>query len=151
MQHPHRPNKLALGILLVASYIIMQPSLAQNDFDSADTDIEELVIWGRSLLLLGTANSASQGVVGYDDFSTRPLARVAELVEVIPGMIAAVLGKAKVAAVGFDHEPEISILTRSIGAPTPMPRAIWIRTSRFSETAHDSGDFSRGLKLNENL
>jgi outer membrane receptor protein involved in Fe transport len=88
MQHPHRPNKLALGILLVASYIIMQPSLAQNDFDSADTDIEELVIWGRSLLLLGTANSASQGVVGYDDFSTRPLARVAELVEVIPGMIA---------------------------------------------------------------
>jgi outer membrane receptor protein involved in Fe transport len=53
-----------------------------------DTDIEEIVIWGRSLQQLGTADSASQGVVGYDDFSTRPMARVAELVEVVPGMIA---------------------------------------------------------------
>ncbi len=91
MQNPYRPHKLALGILLGASCIAMQPSLAQNDSnsaESADTNIEELVIWGRSQLLLGIANSASQGVVGYDDFSTRPLARVAELVEVIPGMIA---------------------------------------------------------------
>ena len=50
--------------------------------------IEELVAWGRSLQLLGSADSASQGVVGYADFSTRPLARVGELVEVVPGMIA---------------------------------------------------------------
>jgi len=50
--------------------------------------IEELVVWGRSLQLLGSADSASQGVVGYADFSTRPLARVGELVEVVPGMIA---------------------------------------------------------------
>ena len=57
---------------------------AQQD----EPEIEEIHVWGRSLQLLGTADSASQGVVGYDDFSTRPLARVAELVEVIPGMIA---------------------------------------------------------------
>ena len=57
---------------------------AQQD----EPEIEEIHIWGRSLQLLGSADSASQGVVGYDDFSTRPLARVAELVEVIPGMIA---------------------------------------------------------------
>ena len=54
-----------------------------------ETAIEEVVIWGRSLQQLGTADSASQGVVGYNDFSTRPIARVAELVEVVPGMIAA--------------------------------------------------------------
>jgi|TARA_B100002003_G_scaffold251997_1_gene300000 outer membrane receptor protein involved in Fe transport len=53
-----------------------------------ETAIEEVVIWGRSLQQLGTADSASQGVVGYNDFSTRPIARVAELVEVVPGMIA---------------------------------------------------------------
>ena len=58
--------------------------VAQQD----EPEIEEIHVWGRSLQLLGSADSASQGVVGYDDFSTRPLARVAELVEVIPGMIA---------------------------------------------------------------
>ena len=57
---------------------------AQQD----EPEIEEIHVWGRSLQLLGITDSASQGVVGYDDFSTRPLARVAELVEVIPGMIA---------------------------------------------------------------
>jgi len=56
---------------------------------SQDTEqVEEIVVWGRSLQLLGNSNSASQGVVGYSDFSTRPLSRVAELVEVVPGMIA---------------------------------------------------------------
>ena len=35
-----------------------------------------------------TAQSASEGVVGYADLSTRPISRAAELVEVIPGMIA---------------------------------------------------------------
>ncbi len=50
--------------------------------------VEELVVWGRSVQLLGTADSASQGVVGYADFSTRPMARVGEIVEVVPGMIA---------------------------------------------------------------
>lgn len=53
-----------------------------------DDQIEEVVVWGRSTALLGRADSASQGVVGYKDFSTRPIARVGELVEVIPGMIA---------------------------------------------------------------
>ena len=55
---------------------------------SQDEVLEELVVWGRSLQLLGKADSASQGVAGYADFSTRPLARVGELVEVVPGMIA---------------------------------------------------------------
>lgn len=50
--------------------------------------VEEVVVWGRSLELIGSANAASQGVVGYEDFSTRPLSRVGELVEVVPGMIA---------------------------------------------------------------
>lgn len=52
------------------------------------TVVTEVLVWGRSQQLLGTADSASQGVAGYADFSTRPLARVGELVEVVPGMIA---------------------------------------------------------------
>ena len=56
--------------------------------DQDQEEIEEILVWGRSLQQLGTADSASQGTVGYGDFSTRPMARVAELVEVVPGMIA---------------------------------------------------------------
>lgn len=73
----------------IAFVSIFAGSLFSETAFSQDNDtIEELVIWGRSLQLLGTADSASQGVVGYADFSTRPMARVGELVEVVPGMIA---------------------------------------------------------------
>ena len=76
-------NAIALGVALAASMHSMVVS-AQSSSDV----IEEVVVWGRSLQLLGSADSSSQGVVGYADFSTRPLARVGELVEVVPGMIA---------------------------------------------------------------
>lgn len=50
--------------------------------------IEEVFVWGRGLELLGKADSGSHGIVGNADFSTRPLMRAGELVEVVPGMIA---------------------------------------------------------------
>jgi len=74
------PFKIAISVLLISS----SPSALTQD----NSIIEEILIWGRATQLIGTADSASQGVVGYDDFSARPLSRVAELVEVIPGMIA---------------------------------------------------------------
>lgn len=77
----------AITIATAMSMLAVSPALAQNQ-NEAELEIEEVVVWGRSLQLLGTANSASQGVVGYSDFSTRPMSRVAELVEVVPGMIA---------------------------------------------------------------
>jgi len=61
---------------------------SQLTYSQESEQVEEVIVWGRSLQLLGNANSASKGVVGYSDFSTRPLSRVAELVEVVPGMIA---------------------------------------------------------------
>jgi len=51
-------------------------------------DTETIVVYGRSLALIGEAGAASEGVVGYADFEDRPLLRVGELVEVIPGVIA---------------------------------------------------------------
>ena len=50
--------------------------------------IEEVTVWGRSTDMHGNAYSASEGLVEYSDLSTRPLMRVGELTEVIPGMIA---------------------------------------------------------------
>ena len=50
--------------------------------------MEEIVVYGRSLAQKGSSKSASEGLVGYSDFSTRPIERVGEFVEVVPGMVA---------------------------------------------------------------
>lgn len=86
MKYPHptaiirKFTGVSLLLVLVAGSIHAAPQIEPLP--------EQVTVWGRSLQLLGNADSASQGVVGYGDFSTRPLARVGELVEVVPGMIA---------------------------------------------------------------
>ncbi|MFC7293054.1 TonB-dependent receptor [Hirschia litorea] len=50
--------------------------------------LDTIKVYGRGLNLNGTAIAASEGVVGYKDFEDRPLSRVGELIEVIPGVIA---------------------------------------------------------------
>jgi outer membrane receptor protein involved in Fe transport len=51
--------------------------------------LQEVVIFARGENLIGKAEAASEGAVGGADLSVRPLLRVAELLEVVPGMIAA--------------------------------------------------------------
>ena len=80
------PASLVKSLLCTALPVVAP--LVQAQSSAQGTQVEEVVIWGRSLQQLGTAGAASQGVAGYDDFSTRPFARVGELVEVVPGMIA---------------------------------------------------------------
>jgi hypothetical protein len=50
---------------------------------------EEVYVFGRATELIGTAQAASEGIVAEADFETHPLLRPGELVEVIPGMVAA--------------------------------------------------------------
>lgn len=76
---------IQLPIIYTALACCLGSQLAQSQ---ESEEVEEVIVWGRSLQLLGISSSASQGIVGYSDFSTRPLSRVAELVEVVPGMIA---------------------------------------------------------------
>jgi outer membrane receptor protein involved in Fe transport len=54
-----------------------------------DQSIEEIVVFGRAQTLLGTADAASEGTIGGADLLVRPLLRVAELLESVPGLIAA--------------------------------------------------------------
>jgi hypothetical protein len=64
---------------------------AQNPTERSEdgqAETDTVLIWGRASDLTGEAQSASEGVVGYADFETRPLLRPGELVEVIPGMLA---------------------------------------------------------------
>ncbi|MBT4257227.1 MAG: TonB-dependent receptor plug domain-containing protein, partial [Gammaproteobacteria bacterium] len=81
-------NRKSLTTLLGVSLSGFAVLFSGASIAQADDRVEEVQVWGRSLQLLGTADSASKGVVGYSDFSTRPMSRVAELVELIPGMIA---------------------------------------------------------------
>ena len=88
-----RKGLYALTLLSFAFSMGAGPALAQTaaegDTDAADdAQREEILVWGRAIDLVGAADSASEGIVGFDDLSTRPLLRVGELVEVVPGLIA---------------------------------------------------------------
>lgn len=75
-----------LGVAILAFHVT---TMAQDaPADDSEEVTEEVLVWGRAIDLVGAADSASEGIVGYDDLTTRPLLRVGELVEVIPGMIA---------------------------------------------------------------
>ena len=52
-----------------------------------DTLIEEVYVEGRSINLIGDAVSASEGIVGQQEISRRPIARTGEVLEHIPGMV----------------------------------------------------------------
>jgi len=51
--------------------------------------IDEVVIFGRGENLIGSAGAASEGTVAGKDLLVRPMLRVADLLEAVPGMIAA--------------------------------------------------------------
>jgi hypothetical protein len=50
--------------------------------------LEELIVYARAQEMMGVAESASEGGVGYDDITLPPILRVGELVEAVPGMVA---------------------------------------------------------------
>ena len=52
------------------------------------SSVEEVVVFGRNTELLGRAEAASQGSVGGADLLVRPMLKVAELLESMPGMVA---------------------------------------------------------------
>jgi outer membrane receptor protein involved in Fe transport len=56
--------------------------------ETADTVLEEVIVYGRGEHVIGTATSASEGAIAGADLAVRPLLRVAELLEAVPGMIA---------------------------------------------------------------
>ena len=84
-------TKTLLGtaaIALVANASFIAFDAAVTPVVAHPMEMDEIVVFGREINLIGTAKSGSEGVVGYADFDDRPLSRVGELVEVIPGLIA---------------------------------------------------------------
>lgn len=72
--------------------IFLLTGVAWPDIPSANEPAAQpedvIVVFGRALSMIGKASAGSEGTVGYSDFERRPLSRVGELVDVIPGLIA---------------------------------------------------------------
>ena len=67
----------------------MTAAIAQEPpSDEADVKADEIVVYGRGEKLIDTAQQASQGTIQGADLRVRPLSRVGEIVEAVPGMIA---------------------------------------------------------------
>ena len=71
--------------LLVAAVAATSPALAH---DGNSDLVEELIVYGRSQEIIGTADQASEGIVAFDDIRLPPMLRVGELAEAVPGMVA---------------------------------------------------------------
>ncbi|WP_428101668.1 TonB-dependent receptor [Candidatus Rariloculus sp.] len=87
--------------LLAAMSIGPRAALAQDTEDgpaqderTADADeptvgpLEEIIVFGRGIALLGSAEAASEGSVGGADLLVKPMLRTADLLEAVPGMVA---------------------------------------------------------------
>lgn len=71
----------------VADTVAANEAPATESETSSETD--EVVVFARSETQVGHADAASEGAVGGADLSVRPMLRVAELLEAVPGLIAA--------------------------------------------------------------
>jgi outer membrane receptor protein involved in Fe transport len=74
--------------LLLGAGLFCFPVVSYADDQVTGPTDDPIIVYGRALPQIGTALSGSQGTVGYQDFEDKPLSRVGELVENVPGMIA---------------------------------------------------------------
>ncbi len=87
--------------LLVTLCLGLQAAPAQETGDDPGADepggeaneptvrpLEEVIVFGRGIALLGTADAASEGSVGGADLLVKPMLRTADLLEAVPGMVA---------------------------------------------------------------
>jgi len=84
-----------LGLLLhIAPAQAQSRAVAATDDSPVDTaagttGTDDIIVFGRGALQIGTAQAASEGTISGSDLLVRPLLRVAELLEAVPGMVAA--------------------------------------------------------------
>jgi outer membrane receptor protein involved in Fe transport len=83
-----RSRLVGIGVIGIALLCAVLPAAAAAEDAEADRSQDEIVVYGRAIEQIGIAQSGSQGIVGYKDFENRPLGRVGELVENVPGVIA---------------------------------------------------------------
>ncbi|MEJ2604794.1 MAG: TonB-dependent receptor [Gammaproteobacteria bacterium] len=122
--------KMLLGTALTIALLVTASGGARaadpSDDDAGDAErLQEIVVYGRTRELIGSADTASEGLVGYADIQLPPLLRVGELVEAVPGMVATQhsgTGKANqyfLRGFNLDHGTDFSVSAE--GVPLNMP------------------------------
>ncbi|MEQ1539243.1 MAG: TonB-dependent receptor [Sphingorhabdus sp.] len=81
------PPTLKTGLTYFALLAICAPTAAWAEEAPPETPAD-IIVYGRAIEQIGIASTASEGTVGYKDFEQRPLSRVGELAENVPGLIA---------------------------------------------------------------
>lgn len=82
MRFKPSPHARVLGIVCL---VLMQSAPAKPDPEPLAH--EQITVRERSDRLLGVANNASEGVVGARQIKARPVSRVGEVLEAVPGLI----------------------------------------------------------------
>ena len=80
-------SNLAVHATLLSAMLISGVGSAQTVTSGAGA-MEEVIVFGRNTELVRSARASSEGSVGGADLLVRPLLRVAELLEAVPGMVA---------------------------------------------------------------
>lgn len=90
-RHPKRRDRALHVAIWIACFESMNGCALADDAvantDRSSTITQEVVVFGRAEKLIGKAIAASEGTVSGADLAVRPSLRVAELLEVVPGLI----------------------------------------------------------------
>ncbi len=79
------PPRFLLAAMVLTAGLAAHPA-APADLEALET-LDPVVVYGRSLDLVGEAGTSSQGQVGAAELAERPLFRRGELLEVVPGLV----------------------------------------------------------------
>ena len=75
----------ALTILITATAVNANDET--SDTLTTDQSYEVMVIEGQRTNLIGSSQSASEGVIGQVELSQRPMLRTGEILEMVPGLV----------------------------------------------------------------
>ena len=88
---PRRLFSLALIRFIFIFLTLLSPLVFGEAKDSSNDErahLEETIVYGKATKKVGIASSSSEGLVALADFNTRPILRIGELAEMLPGMVA---------------------------------------------------------------
>jgi len=83
------PRHAASAVSLAVAAALASAAWGQSPPATPAGELDEVVVFGRAEKLVGSADASSEGAVAGADLSVRPMLRVAELLEAVPGLIAA--------------------------------------------------------------
>ena len=72
---------------LFLSLVCFANGIAADSARDSTATLDPVMVYGRSVDLLGEASAASDGEVGATDLASRPFLRRGELLEVVPGLV----------------------------------------------------------------